>query len=191
MKIVSTLYSDQKSQKQILGFVLWAMSPPKDYISKYGLIGNKILTSSGKHDGVLVAAVDDIFPMIISGRGKEEQQGINNDYSQKLISSGFSSVVFSSEIVNPSLALSECLLVGKEFTTSQFIKLLPKSKHDSFRDLTLFELFEFLWQLYFIKAVISHYNTTGLLGGIKSEFLYYAVRQIFKSQDIYLVSTVQ
>ncbi len=179
------IYSDDLK----LGFSVWARSRPKDYLTIYPKIAKEIQNETMSSSFSLCALVDDIWPKTILSRTCGEQQDISSSYITLLPKFGFHEVHLVSEFVKEN-ALEVCLSYATKITISEFWKLLPRSKKEDIENLTLVEMFGFLWHIHVLEIAINKFQITGLLAGIRSEFFYLTARKLLPPHDVYFINTL-
>lgn len=184
MKIVTSITGSSEPDQK-LGFSVWARSGPKSYLAEYPKIA-KGLVSDGKFKSVkLVAFIDDVLPMITLGRTINEQRGVSKMYLDQMSILGFDSVHLVSDFVSMGQPW-EYMKFASAFTSSEFAKLVPKSKGEK-SDLTLSEVVGFLWHLRVMESAMRNFQVTGFLAGIRSQFFYLAARQVLPSHNVYFL----
>lgn len=170
------------------GFSIWARKPPKNYLSIYPKAAHKIQKERGVNSVFLYALVDDVLPRIVLSRTHEEQQNISNHYINLLPNFGFHEVCLVSNFAEEA-ALGACLSYANRVTISEFWKLLPQSKKNISDNLTLTEIFGFLWHIHVLEIAFNEFQLTGLLVGVRSEFFYLTVHKLLPQYDLYFINT--
>ncbi|MDB5265597.1 MAG: hypothetical protein JWM39_310 [Parcubacteria group bacterium] len=185
--ITSSIYTVPIVPLQRLGFSVWARGAPKPYLATYPQAAKSLIGENAITEVKVVGLVDDIWPLILYSRTDEEQSQISQEYLTNLPQLQFDEVYLVSTFVDVS-EYWEYLQYSLKFSTSQFLKLLPKSK-GTIDDLRSSEIIGFLWHLHVIRVAMEKFGLNGFLAGIRSEYFYLAARQALPPFSVFFLST--
>lgn len=179
-------YSGQELR---LGFSVWAMGPPKDYLAIYPKAAEEIKKRGAATSHRLYALIDDVWPGVVDPRTAAEQNVLSEQYRIKLVALGFSDTVLVSQFTNQK-QLQTIMQYATKITVSEFRKLLPESKKVKIDSLDLGELIGFFWHVAVLEVAISRFQLTGLLAGIRSEYFYLTARKLLQAHVVHFIKTL-
>lgn len=187
--LVKSIVAPELAKHHRLAFSLWAYGAPKPYVRLYGAEAKANIASQGG-DVSIIALVDDVLPRVMLNRTRTAQQEFSDMYLRQLPPLGFDEVHLVSEFME-HCNFWDLLKHGLSCSTSEFQKMLPKSKKGHFEDLSLQELPIFLWHVRVIEASLEAFDLSGFVTGIGSEFFYLACKHLLRPFDIYFFKKIR